>query len=208
MSQTLTEVRPALPAAPPRMTHDEFLEWAGEDTHAEWVNGEVVLMSPVSNRHQDISALLIPCLLLFVQERHLGVVRFESFQMKPSPDLPGREPDILFISHARMINLENSVLRGPADLVVEIVSPESVQRDTVDKYDEYQQAGVREYWLIDPRARTALFFVRGEDGLFQPAPPDAEGIYRSVVLGGFWLRVEWLSPPLILREVLREWEGQ
>lgn len=205
MSQILDTPRPVLAAPLSRMTYEEFLDWADEDTHAEWVDGEIVWMSPVSNRHQEISSFLIPYLTMFVQERNLGVVRFESFQMKSAPGLPGREPDILFISNARMVDLQNSFLDGPADLVVEIISPESVYRDTVEKFGEYQRAGVGEYWLLNPMQRTANFFVRGDDAHFQSVPSEDDGIYRSTVLEGLSLRIDllWQSPPPTLREVLR-----
>lgn len=208
MSQTATATRPVSPDAPPKMTYEEFLEWADEDTHAEWVGGEIIYMSPVSNRHQEISSFLIPYLTMFVQERHLGVIRFESFQMKLVSNLPGREPDILFISNARMADLQNSFLDGPADLVVEIVSPESVYRDTVEKFGEYQRAGVGEYWLLNPMQQTATFFVRGNDALFHSVPPDETGRYHSTVLEGLSLRIGllWRSPPPTVREVLTAWD--
>ena len=207
MSQTAIHERLTTPAAPPKMTYDEFLEWADEDTHAEWVDGEVVFMSPVSNLHQDIGLFLLNCISFYVQEQGSGAVRYESFQMKSGPQLPGREPDILFISNERMANLQNSYLAGPADLVVEIVSPESIRRDTVDKFEEYQYAGVSEYWLVNPLQQSVIFYRRGEDGLYDPVNPDESGTYFCGVLEGFWLKVDWLwqSPLPTLRTVLQEW---
>ena len=55
MSQTVMDVWPETVAVPPKMAYEEFLDWADEDTHAEWVDGEVVFMSPVSDAHQEIS---------------------------------------------------------------------------------------------------------------------------------------------------------
>jgi Uma2 family endonuclease len=78
--------------------------------------------------------------------------------------------------------------------LVEVISPESVARDRSDKFDEYQEAGVREYWVCDPRAprQRADFWVLDESGLYRPAPPDEDGIYRSTVIPNFWLNVNWL----------------
>lgn len=84
-------------------------------------------------------------------------------------------------------------LEGPADLVVEIVSRDSVARDYDDKFSEYEEAGVQEYWIIDPRQsrKRASFFRLGADGRFETVTSE-DGIYRSHVLTGFWLRLEWL----------------
>jgi Uma2 family endonuclease len=201
------EVRPESAAAPPKMTYEEFLDWADEDTHAEWVEGEVVFMSPVSNVHQDIGLFLISCLTFYVQERQLGRIFYAEFQMKLGPGLPGRQPDVLFVSAANLSRLRRNYLDGPADLAVEIISPESVERDRVQKFAEYQQGGVGEYWLIDPLERTAQFYQRSADGRFVLVPLDKNGVYHSMVLDGFWLKADWLwqSPLPTLRTVLEEW---
>ena len=127
--------------------------------------------------------------------------------MKTGPNLPGREPDVLFIAAENFSRLKQNHLEGPADLVVEIISPDDPHRDRVDKFSEYQRGGVREYWLIDPDQKRADFHLPGAEGLFEPVPSDADGIYRSTVLKGLWLRVDWLwqepLPPLM--SVLKEW---
>ncbi|GIV15720.1 MAG: restriction endonuclease [Armatimonadota bacterium] len=202
--QTLLQpVRP-LPAG--RISYEQFLEWLDEDTWAEWVDGEVQLMSPVSSEHQEVGSFLITILKLYVSNRQLGVVRYEPFQMKTGVDLPGRSPDILFVSNARRHLLRRTYLDGAADLVVEIVSAESEQRDRVQKFAEYERGGVREYWLIDPEKRLAEFYVLGEDGKYALQMKGEQGVYHSTVLEGFWLRMEWLweLPPEV--QVLREWE--
>jgi Uma2 family endonuclease len=105
-----------------------------------------------------------------------------------------REPDLLFVAAARRHLLDQQRLNGPADLVVEIVSPESAARDRADKFDEYQGAGVREYWVVDVREgkERVDFWLLAEDGRYRAALPDGAGVYRSTVLGGFWLDTAWL----------------
>ena len=63
-----------------------------------------------------------------------------------------------------------------------------------DKFYEYQEAGVREYWIIDPRPgkERADFYILDAANRFQPALPDAQGIFHSLVLPGFALRLDWL----------------
>jgi Uma2 family endonuclease len=198
---------PTRVAPPGKMTYEEFLAWADEDTWAEWVNGEVMILPPASHQHQDLAGFLAALLRHFVEARQLGVVHSAPFQMKTGPDLPGREPDILFIAREHLGRRKSTYLDGPADLVVEIISPDSRARDRGAKFYEYEQGGVREYWLLDPVRRQAEFYRLWSDGIYRLVPLGQDGIYRSAVLDGLWLKVDWLwqepLPPLM--SVLREW---
>jgi len=191
-----------------RMTWDEFLEWCDEDTHAEWVAGEVVVHSPVNDRHQDLCGFLEAVLRIYAESRRLGVVRSGPFQMKIGE--VSRQPDVMFIAAEHRDRIKELYLDGPADLVVEIVSPDSVGRDRGEKYYEYESAGVPEYWLIDPQRQQAEFYQLGDDGRYRLVQPDAEGRYWSSVLPEFWVRVDWLwadsLPPV--EEVLFEIGGR
>jgi Uma2 family endonuclease len=188
------------------VTYEEFLAWADEDTLAEWVDGEAVMYSPASDRHQDISGFLESVLRSFVEARQLGIVRSAPFQMKLAES--GREPDLLFVAKTHLEQLKEIYLDGPADLVVEIVSPESAGRDRGEKFYEYEQAGIPEYWLLDPQTKRAEFYQLTAANQYRLVQPDVEGIYRSAVLPDFWLRVEWLwqeplpSPIRALAEIV------
>jgi Uma2 family endonuclease len=197
----------ASPPSPGRVSYEEFLAQAGRYTWAEWVDGEVIELSPASNAHQDLAGFLTALMRACAEHGRLGVVRPAPFQMKAGPGLPGREPDVLFIASQHLDRLKDTHLDGPADLVVEIVSPDSRARDRGEKFYEYEEGGVREYWLIDPRRRRAEVFVRGEDAVFRLAPPEADGRLRSAVLSGFWLETEWLwqDPLPQLLTVLKAW---
>lgn len=177
-----------------RMSYEEFLAWADEDVHAEWVDGEVIVFMPPKTVHQDVVTFLVALLRFFVQFFQLGQALTAPYEMKVDPDSPAREPDILFIARENLARLSEDRLEGPADLIVEVVSDDSVSRDRSDKFYEYQEAGVREYWVIDPRPgkERADFWVLDEQGRYRPVPVDEDGVYRSTVIPGFWLRVDWL----------------
>ena len=175
---------------PSYMTYEEFLEWADEDTLAEWVDGAIIMPSPVSLRHQDITNFLFSLLSAFGDIYSLGKVINGPFQMKLAH--VGREPDLLYVTSEHLGRFKPTYLDGPADLVVEVVSPESASRDRGEKFYEYQEAGIPEYWLIDPRFQQAEFYQLDTEGRYQHTAPDVEGVYRSHVLPGFWLRVAWL----------------
>jgi Uma2 family endonuclease len=116
-----------------------------------------------------------------------------------------RMPDLFYIAGESSSRNIHTYRDGPADLVVEVVSPESDARDHGEKFVEYEAAGVPEYWLIDPLRPQATFYVLGEDGRYRPGQIE-DGVYRSCALAGFWLRVEWLwqRPLPRVREIARE----
>lgn len=72
------------------------------------------------------------------------------FQIKLGPEASRREPDVLFVSKTNLERLTENRLEGPADLAVDIISPESRARDRGEKFYEHEQGGVTEYWLIEP----------------------------------------------------------
>lgn len=192
------------PSQPARLSYEEFLDWLDEDTLADWVDGEVIMTSPASVVHQDLAGLLNSVLRAFVEQHTLGLVLAAPFQMRL--ELSSREPDLLFLARAHLDRLRKAHVDGSADLVVEISSPESVGRDRGEKFYEYEQAGIPEYWLLDPQTRRAEFYQLGPEGQYHLTAPDKQGIYRSAVLPGFWLQVDWLwqQPLPLVLNVLRE----
>src|SRR5204863_2715109 len=121
----------------------------------------------------------------------LGAVRADPFQMKTGPKLPGRAPDILFVAKKNAHRLKRLYVDGPAELVVEIISIGSRSIDRGAKYYEYEQGGVKEYWLIDPERRKAEFYRLGRDGTYLLASFETGVIHSSVIIG-LWVIVDWL----------------
>ncbi len=186
---------------PRRMTEEEFVAWCDEDTRAEWVDGEVVMMSPMSDPHSDAVIWLGSLLEIFVEEHDLGVVRVE-MQTRLARLRRRRVPDIWFVTKDRKGLIHRNHLEGPPDLAIEIVSPDSEARDWREKYQEYEAAGVREYWVIDPASQHMEVYALGavKPQATEPAEnryrrlPEDNGVITSVVLPGFRLRVDWLWP--------------
>lgn len=193
---TTTEMQAAMPTpiTPLRMSYEEYLEWEYTGSLTEWVNGEVIIFMPPTDAHQNIVEFLHNLLSLFVRLFKLGKVRIAPFAMCALPDGPAREPDLFFLAAANLSRLTSRELSGPADLVIEVISDDSVARDRADKFYEYQEAGVREYWIIDPRPgkERVDFYVLDAHMRYQPVPIAADGTYHSTVLPNFWLKVDWL----------------
>lgn len=194
MAQSTTKSTTEAPAAERRlrMSYDEFLAWADEDVHAEWVDGEVTVFVPASERHQDVVLFIATLLRLYVRFFRLGRVLIAPFEMRLAQS--AREPDVLFVAQDDLGRLAGGKrLDGPATLAIEVVSDDSGVRDRRDKLREYAAAGVPEYWVVDPRPgkeRTDCYRLTAGD--YATIPPDADGRYHSAVVPGFWLRPEWL----------------
>jgi Uma2 family endonuclease len=187
-----------------RMSYEEYLAWAGEDVHAEWVNGEVIMQMPPKPRHQQVVAFLLRLLGQFIELYQLGRLLPAPLEMRAMPDGPAREPDLLFVAREHLDRLTEARLSGPADLVVEVVSDDSVARDRADKFYEYQAAGISEYWIIDPRPgyERVDFFILDDKTRYRPVPVDPDGRYHSTVLAGLWFQVDWVlapEPPEVLQ---------
>jgi Uma2 family endonuclease len=204
---TLLSIEKSTISKPKRISYREFLANYPEDAHLEWVNGEVVPMAPIPDGHQDVGGFLLTLMRTYVNQKELGFVRHEPFQMKTGPGLPGRSPDILFVAKANKKRIKKNRLDGPADLAVEIISPESIGRDRGEKFGEYEQGGVREYWLIDPQRKQAEFYTRDKTGIYRLMPIEKDSTFRSKVLSGFWIKTNWLWQHPLPSEwsIIKQW---
>jgi Uma2 family endonuclease len=207
MAATVIDRQPQTTLPAGKMTYEEFLAFPWENSHLEWENGDAIVMSPVSYKHVKAARFLLHLIDEYVDINPIGEVLYEPFQMKTGPGLPGRAPDITFVTKARAERIHDNWLEGPADLVVEVISPESRRRDRGAKYREYEQGGVGEYWLIDPYRKLAEFYQL-TDGVYRMAAIGADGRYDCPALPGLWLKVDWLwrDPHPSVRGIARLWD--
>ncbi|NIR50460.1 Uma2 family endonuclease [candidate division KSB1 bacterium] len=141
--KTITELESKL------MTEEDFVEACDEEVRAEFKDGEVIVHSPSPIKHGNIARFVGWIIQSFVSQQDLGHVMDDNIQVRLRPGLR-RIPDLLFISKENDSEIRETEVEGGPDLIVEIVSSDSVERDWRDKYLEYENARVREYWIIDP----------------------------------------------------------
>jgi Uma2 family endonuclease len=163
---------------------DYMQQYAGQ--HAEWVNGAVIPMSPVSRKHDLMQQFLVILLRTYLKRTRLGLLMTAPFVMKINAESPAREPDLHIVLNDRANIIQDTMTEGPADVVIEIVSPESESRDMVEKYREYESGGVREYWLMNPARKQADFYSLSEEGLYQRIETQ-NGVFQSKTLPRFIL---------------------
>jgi len=181
-----------VPPPPAPVSWDDYFAWLKEDSHAEWVDGEITELDPSTAEHQALTGFLL-CLLWLTAERHDPRSRVLSrFMLRLRSRPSAREPDLTFVTATHAERVTTYYIDGPSDLVVEVVSDDSVTRDYREKLAEYQTAGIPEYWIIDPLRKEARFYQLGEGGTYRLGPIDEDGVYTSPVVAGFRLRVSWL----------------
>jgi Uma2 family endonuclease len=185
-------------------SEEAFEAWCDEDTHAEYLDGEVIMHSPASFDHENFLPRFISIMEIYVEEKDLGAVCSSNFQLRLRSGRR-RMADLCFISKDRLHLVHENYMDGAPDLVVEVVSPESVTRDWYDKYSEYEASGVREYLVIDRASQRVAFYRRGRDGGFAPVP-EQDGKLYSHCLPGFWIKPEWFwqKPMPNVLQILRE----
>lgn len=172
------------------ISFEEYLQQysSAEGIQSEWLGGEVAVY-PVTNNlnHQRLIFFLSILLDTFLNLKPLGQLVLTGIPMKYSDDRPAREPDLMVVLNPHLDRIKQTFVNGAADIVIEVVSPESEARDKADKFLEYEAAGVPEYWLFDPLRAEADIYVLGEDRRYHRAARDAEGRLISSLLPGFAL---------------------
>jgi Uma2 family endonuclease len=145
-----------------RWTYDEIVaELPESNLPTELWDGELIRSPSPSFLHQEIVDRFHDLLKTWVRQRQLGKTVAAPMDMVLTIHR-ATQPDVMFISNEKLSIIKDRV-RGAADLVAEVISPGSRQRDRIDKRDLYEQHGVREYWIIDPEAKTVevLHLERG-----------------------------------------------
>lgn len=191
------------------MPFAEWLAWDHGPRLTEWIDGRVFVYMSVSDAHDRVVGFLRTLLTAYAELTGSCFVRGGPYAMAAKEGGPGREPDLIVVLAGHASRLGESHLAGPPDIAIEVVSEDSVRRDRVVKFAEYAAAGVPEYWVIDPRPgreRADFFLLPPGDAAYVPADT-TDGVFRSAVLPGFWLRPGWLwedepRPIAALREVL------
>lgn len=197
---------------PRHMSYEEWHDWLEADRRhwGEWVKGEVIPRMPPLVAHLRIAGLLYGLMMFFARHRNLGEVFSEGIELwLPVSDI-ARLPDICFLAHQHADRLTSHRLNGYADLVVEVVSRDSVTRDQHQKFAEYQAASIPEYWIVDsrPRRQTMNVYQLDANGQYQPVLRDTSGRLHSRALPGFWIDPSWLwqeelpDPLQLLHEIL------
>lgn len=180
-------------------------EWAAlpEDEPGELVDGILVEEEEPDCTHEVVVVGLLHALMTWAQPRG-GFVAGSGVKYLLRRGR-GRKPDVSVFLPGSRPPPRSGLVRRPADLMIEVVSPRpsDVRRDRIAKTVDYAAFGVRWYWLVDPAARTLVIFELGADGRYAFALgasngrletiPGCEGL--TLDLDALWAEIDRLGPP-------------
>jgi Uma2 family endonuclease len=172
------------------VTVEEFACLVPDGQKADLIDGVIYMASPDTRRNDRLAGLIKFLLQGYASAKGLGEVYGSRFAFELN-EFRAPEPEVAFVSTQRLPLVGEKRMVGGPDIAVEIVSRDSRQRDYGEKKQLYSEAGVSEYWIVDPLQRRGEFY-RLNAGRYELVPLEHNRIFRSIVLDGFWLDVEWL----------------
>lgn len=178
------------------MTYIPFDQYARHEPHqpCEWINGTLDLLPPLTPAQRRMQARLLSLVGDYVEENGLGLVIPGPFAVRMPEEMHvGREPDLLYLPNEFVEAMQDSYVNSHGvGLVVEIADEGSRQRDGVEKFEDYQMAGIPEYWIVDIDRQQAGFYVLESDDRYHTVVPGADGVYHSSIVKGFHLDINQL----------------
>lgn len=172
------------------VSEDDYMRDYAESFH-EWIEGVVIKMSPVSGKHDDLTAYLRSLLDAYFALNPIGKVRSAPFVMRLKKLKSRREPDLQLILNTNSGKLEATYMDGAAGICIEVVSLGTESTDYGDKFKEYENGGVREYWIIDPIREECRFHRLSDAKLYKQMIPDNDS-YETSLLPQFKFHVPTL----------------
>ncbi len=172
-------------------TYADYYKWRFEE-RVELIKGKIFKMSPAPNRfHQELTRDILLALSNFLQGKQCQVYMapFDVRLPKRSNDdkdiITVLQPDVCVVCDPLKLDYRGCI--GAPDIIVEILSPGNNSKEMKNKYEVYEYAGVKEYWVVSPQNQTFLVHAL-QDGKFQLSPVKVPGdVVTSALLPGFSL---------------------
>lgn len=179
-----------------------FYDVVTEERKAEFINGEILVHSPVELRHHNASSLLHTLLSVYVAMHNLGFVGYEKLLITFLQN--DYEPDVCFFGQAKAHYFLPDQIKFPApDLAVEVLSANTATNDRGIKFRDYAVHGVTEYWIIDPTAEMVeQYILHGE--AYELRIKSNSGDLQSVAVVGFTIPIRAIFDEKVNLATLRQ----
>ncbi|MCB8815350.1 Uma2 family endonuclease [Desulfosporosinus shakirovi] len=159
-----------LPQKERQYTYADYLAWP-EDERVEIIEGVPYMQATPSPEHQEISMNLSTQISVYLKGKPCKVyaapfsVRLIKGDEKEDEDVKNVfEPDITVVCDQSKIDKQGC--KGIPDLIIEIISPSSIKHDRVTKFNQYEKAGVLEYWIVEPEGKLVSVFLLQSNGRY------------------------------------------
>ena len=150
-----------------RISREKFRAWLQPDVKAEFINGEVIVHSPALRRHNQTVRFIAYLLDTYCVQYDAGEIGIEKVLV--ALERNDVEPDVCFWNKTTAAEFTEDLMYYPApDLVVEVLSKSTKGRDRGVKFRSYEEAGVSEYWMVDPKLHTVEQYSLVKDKSDQP----------------------------------------
>ena len=199
MRETRTATYVAQTEQPPpeqgQWTYDDYARLPDDGMRYEVVRGELFMSPAPRPLHQRVILRLSYWLNAFLLQHNYGEVLTAPIDVLPPERLGDPvQPDIVVVARERHQIIGDLNIQGAPDLVMEVLSPSNAEYERTLKYEIYAEAGVPEYWIIDPHERTVeVFVLRG--GAYEPLGHFGESeTALSEILDGFTVAIDAIIP--------------
>jgi Uma2 family endonuclease len=173
-----------------------------EQEKVEFINGEIIVHSPVMKRHNSATVLLSRLMSIYSDIHQLGLVGIEKIMITLTRN--DYEPDICFFRKEKAENfIEKQTLFPAPDFIIEILSEGTKNRDRGVKFQDYQAHQIEEYWIIDPDHQTVEQYHLEEDG-YELLLKSSEGNIKSFVMKDFQIPIQSIFDETINMETLKK----
>lgn len=175
-------------------SYASYLRWQF-DERVELIKGKIFQMGAPTTKHQVCIGDIFVALHQFLKGKQCRVfispfdVRFPERSLADREVFTVLQPDICVVCDESKIDGKGCI--GAPDIVIEVLSPGNNKKDLNFKYEIYERAGVREYWVLNPSEQSLLKYVLNQDGIFVAGKPCVgDDVFTSDVLPGFSLNME------------------
>ncbi len=176
-------------------TYEDYLKLPDDGRRFEIIEGVLYVTNAPNIDHQFVVSEIVQRIGNFVRQYNLGYILSAPFEVHLSERARPVLPDVIFIKAERWPETGAGYFEGAPDLIVEVLSPSTRRTDQVVKFTAYEQAGVSEYWIVDPKSKIVQVYVLSgrEYGLLGEFL--GEDVVQSSVLAGLQIVARTLFNP-------------
>ncbi len=171
-----------------RIRRKQFYDEITPSMKAEFINGQVIMHSPVRKSHYDTAFALAELLDAYVEKHKLGFVGHEKIMTALTRN--DYEPDVCFFKKEKSDAFTDDQCVFPApDLVVEVLSKSTAKTDRTTKFKDYERHEVQEYWIIDPKKEVVEQYRLDEENKYELILKSSQGTITSKAVEGFTIDI-------------------